>query len=110
MTCTLPNRRTSLHFWQTLRTEERTFIYSNCHCQPLQATSNAAARIIVRSEFDRYPVTRDDLDVVHPHLPGKMSVYKVSIGKAHLERSTREGFFYRSLDLFNTLCIRHVIG
>lgn len=76
----------------------------------LETTGNPATHIIIWTELNRHPITRNDFDVIHPHLSRKMAVDQIAVCEANLERRTWKGFFNRPFELFNTLCIRHVIG
>ena len=90
MTRILPWRRMILHLSHIFFTEGRTFIIASfrfpydstilhgqplpqfpygCCCLLLEAISNTTPVQVVYGKLDRHPVAREDLYVMHTHLP-----------------------------------------
>src|SRR5439155_27136753 len=62
-----------------------------------------APREVVRRELHEHPVTRQDPDVVHPHLAGDVGEDLVTVVELDAEHRVRERLDHRSLDLNRVL-------
>ena len=87
MTITTPWRRITLHFSQMGLTLGLTFTAT-----PLLLVSirDAASGQVVRRELDLDPVSGEDPDVVHPHLPGDVRQHFVAVLELHPKHGVRE--------------------
>ena len=73
------------------------------------AVGNASPTQIVRAHFNRYLVTGEDLDVVHPHLPGDRRLDFVVVFQPHPEHCVREGLFNHAI-LLDQVFFGHVLN
>src|SRR2546423_2055835 len=88
ITITTPWRRMILHFSQIGLTLGLTFTsYSSTS---LVAVRDATPGEVIGGELHLNPVTRQDPDVVHPHLPGNMRQHLVAVLELHPEHGIRE--------------------
>src|SRR3954452_4902718 len=60
---------------------------------------DTAARQIIRRQFNLYPVTLSDADIVHPHLPRNMGQHFDTIVECHFEHGIWQWLDDRALDL-----------
>ena len=71
----------------------------SCPRTLFEAIRDTSAIQIVHRQFNRNFIARQNLDVVHSHLPRNMRQYLVSIFKLNLEHCVRQRFENRSLEL-----------
>src|SRR5215211_1417932 len=88
MTWTRPCRRITLQCSQILLTLGRTFISASL----LVAIGDAASSEVVGGELHLDPIPGKDPDVVHPHLPGDVSEYVVTVFELHPEHGVWQRF------------------
>src|SRR5215472_8414808 len=90
-----------LHFVQSLRTEERTFIEPS-----LIAIDDPSSRQVVRRQLHRYLVSRQDADEVLAHLARDVSQHPVLVLQLHSEHGVRQRLDHRCHNL-NCLFLGH---
>src|SRR6188768_888600 len=95
MTRTAPWRRITLHFSHIFFTEGRTFIV---RVPLLVAVRDPAAAEVVGRELDLHAVTREDPDVVHPHLARDVCEHLVPVLELDAKHGVGEWFDHGSLD------------
>jgi len=124
MTRTTPFLRITLQLRQIFLTEASTFIAASpsfgliglhwpaaislCRFL-LHPEHDTTASQIVRRHLKRNLVTREDTDIVHPHFPGDVSEYYMSIFQFHPEGRIREIVNDLPLHL-NYVFLRHSSG
>src|SRR5437867_10067557 len=101
MTRTRPWRRMILHRSHIFFTDGCTFISRTS--PSLVAVHDPAARQVVRRQLHQHPVSREDPDVMHPHLPRDVSQNVVPVFELHPEHGVGERLGDRSLDLDGVL-------
>jgi hypothetical protein len=106
MTRTTPCRLMILHFSHILLTEALTFIAAPCAKNvPLKPAAslipvkNAPSRQIVRRKLNQHPVSREDLDEVHPDLPRYVSKHHMALRDLDSEHRIGKGLQHRALNL-----------
>src|SRR5512139_695637 len=100
---TTPFRRMTLHLAQTFRTDGRTFMSFS---PSLRAVDDAPAGEVVRRQLHRDPVPREDLDEVHPHLPGYVGEHLHLVVEFDPEHRIRERLDHGPFDL-DRFFLRH---
>lgn len=99
----MPLRRTTLHFEQIGLTDDLTFICVSSLFEPIRDTS---AGEIIRRQFDRHLIARQNSDEMHAHFSGNMRENLVTIIQLHSEHCIGERFSNRPLNL-DDIFLRH---
>jgi len=73
------------------------------------AEDDAASGQVIRTELHHYTVLREDPDVVLTHLARNVSEDLVAVGELHAEHSVRQSLHDHTLDLDDTVLLRHVL-
>jgi hypothetical protein len=93
-TRTTPLRLNTLHSLHIFLTDALTFMsfpLKELFSLALAPEGNSAPGEVIRRQFHRHPITRKDLDKMHPHLAGNMSKHPVAIIELHPKHGVRQG-------------------
>jgi hypothetical protein len=87
---------------------------SDFHCIPLFlplpiTVKNPPTRQVVRRQLNQYPVSREDLDVMHTDLPGNVSQQLMATVKTNLEHRVRQILHHNTLYLNSRFLFRLLV-
>src|SRR3990170_394072 len=112
ITRTTPFLRMTLHLTQNFRTDGLTFIFVP---SSLRSVGDPAPCQVVRRQLNGYPIPRQYLYEMHPHLAGDVSEHPHLVVELHPEHGIRQRLDHRTLDFYRLffchipLCIRVIL-